>query len=516
MPRPAARGAAKGLQSLAEALTAPQCYGHDVDEIRLIETHISWVLLTGRYAYKLKKPLKLPFLDFSTRARRRHFCLEELRLNRRLAPELYLAVVPIGGSLAAPRVGRKPAIEYAVKMRQFDTRDELDEVLARGKLTRAAIEEFATRLAQFHGALPPVRVRRAAEVIRASALDNFTALENYVRGAARRELHALRTWTERESTRLASVFERRAAAGAHRECHGDLHLKNLLCRDGTVVAFDALEFDRRLREIDVVSEVAFLAMDLYAARRADLAHAFLNGYFEVSGDYDGIHVLRYYLVYRALVRAKVDAIKSAQMRRSRTGNTYLRAARELAAPARPLLLVTHGLSGSGKTHVTHELVARLPALRVRSDLERKRLHGLAPLARTGSSVGQGLYGAAASRRTYAALAATADRLLKCGFNAIVDAAFLRHAERLAFRQVAAANGARFAILHCTAPVAELERRIARRAASRRDASEATLAVLHQQLSDREPLDRTELRTTVRVATEKRIGYANLLARLDKI
>jgi predicted kinase len=131
-------------------------------------------------------------------------------------------------------------------------------------------------------------------------------------------------------------------------------------------------------------------------------------------------------------------------------------------------------------------------------------------------VGQGLYGAAASRRTYAALAATADRLLKCGFNAIVDAAFLRHAERLAFRQVAAANGARFAILHCTAPVAELERRIARRAASRRDASEATLAVLHQQLSDREPLDRTELRTTVRVATEKRIGYANLLARLDKI
>jgi predicted kinase len=257
-------------------------------------------------------------------------------------------------------------------------------------------------------------------------------------------------------------------------------------------------------------------MDLCAARRADLAYAFLNRYLEASGDYDGIHVLRFYLVYRALVRAKVDAIKSAQTHASRRNDTYLRTALAFSAPARPLLLVTHGLSGSGKTHVTDELVARLPALRVRSDLERKRLHGLAALARTGSVVGQGLYGAAASRRTYAALAAAADRLLAHGWSAIVDAAFLRRAERLAFRQVAAANGARFAILHCTAPEAELERRIARRAAAGRDASEATFAVLDQQLRDREPLDRAEQRATVRVATQRRIRYRNLLARLAKM
>lgn len=516
MPRTPASNAADALRSLVEALKSPKCYPHDVGEIRLVETHISWVLLTGRYAYKLKKPLKLPFLDFSTRARRRHFCAEELRLNRRLAPELYLGVVPIGGSPAAPRVGRKPAIEYAVKMRQFDTRAELDEVLARGELPHTALEEFATVLARFHGALPPVKVGHAAAAIRASALDNFATLEHYERGTARRDLHVLRAWTERESGSLAAVFGRRAAEGRHRECHGDLHLKNLLYSDGAVVAFDALEFDRKLREIDVVSEVAFLAMDLCAARRADLAFRFLNRYFEASGDYDGIAVLRFYLVYRALVRAKVDAIKSAQTRRSRRNDTYLRTARKLAAPARPLLLVTHGLSGSGKTHVTNELVARLPALRVRSDLERKRLHGLAALARTGSAVGQGLYGAVASRRTYAALAAAADRLLRHGFNAVVDAAFLRRAERLAFRQVAAANGARFAILHCAAPEAELERRIARRAAEGRDASEATFAVLDQQLRDREPLDRAELRATVRVATQRRIRYGNLLSRLARI
>jgi len=516
VPRPATRNAARGRRSLAEALKDPRCYGHEVDDIRLVETHISWVLLTGRYAYKLKKPLKLPFLDFSTRARRRHFCAEELRLNRRLAPELYLAVVPIGGSSAAPRVGGKPAIEYAIKMRQFDTRAELDEVLARDGLPRKALEEFAVRLARFHGALPPVKVHHAAATIRASALDNFAMLERYARGTARHDLRALRAWTERESLRLAVVFERRAAEGAHRECHGDLHLKNLLYSDGAIVAFDALEFDRRLREIDVVSEVAFLAMDLCAARRGDLAYAFLNRYLEASGDYDGIQVLRFYVVYRALVRAKVDAIKSAQTHASRCNDTYPRTALALSAPERPLLLVTHGLSGSGKTHVTDELVARLPALRVRSDLERKRLHGLAALARTGSAIGQGLYGAAASRRTYAALAATADRLLGQGFNAIVDAAFLRRAERLAFRQVAAANGARFAILDCAAPEAELERRIAQRAAGGRDASEATFAVLRQQLRDREPLDGAERRATVRVATERRIRYPNLLARLSRI
>lgn len=474
------------------------------------------MLLTGRYAYKIKKPLKLPFLNFSTLARRRHFCAEELRVNRRLAPELYLAVVPIGGSRAAPRVGRRPAFEYAVKMRQFDSRAELDEVLARGALRPPALADFAARLAKFHRALPPVRVSHAAAAIRASALENVATLERYSRGAAREDLRTLRAWTERESARLETVFARRAQSGVHRECHGDLHLKNLLCRDGAVVAFDALEFDRKLREIDVVSEVAFLAMDLCAARRPDLAYGFLNRYFEESGDYDGIHVLRFYLVYRALVRAKVDAIKSAQTQRAGHSDAYLRTARTFAAPTRPLLLLTHGLSGSGKTFVTDELVARLPALRVRSDLERKRLHGLTALARTGSAVGLGLYSAAESARTYATLAAIADRLLRTGFNAIVDAAFLRRAERLAFRQVAAANGARFAIVDCAAPETELKRRIAQRAAGGRDASEATFAVLDQQLRDREPLDRAERRVALRVATDRRVRYGGLLARLAKI
>jgi predicted kinase len=302
------------------------------------------------------------------------------------------------------------------------------------------------------------------------------------------------------------------AEGSEREGHGDLHLENLLLQDGTVVAYDALEFDPQLRTIDVVSETSFLAMDLVAHGRADLAFAFLNRYFETSGDYAGIEVLRFYLVHRALVRTKVQAIKAAQhgqIRRSEALEPYLGTATSLARRRQPLLVVTHGLSGSGKTLLTDELVARLPALRARSDIERKRLHGLAASARTNSAVGEGLYGSAASRATYAALAAIADRALRHGFDAIVDATFLRRRERALLQQVAAANGARFAILECVATERELRRRITARAAAGRDASEANLAVLDHQLAAREPLAPWELRAAVRVDTERPLHYARI-------
>jgi uncharacterized protein len=442
-----ARARRRSCRSLVTALIDPRCYDHPVDGVRLAETHVSWVFLTGRYAYKVKKPVKLPFLDFTTLKQRHHFCLEELRVNRRLAPELYLGVVPIGGS--PPHIGRKPAFEYAVKMREFPTDARLDRCLAARRLQRPHLVAFAERLAQFHARLPAVR-HIAADTVGASALNNVVELGRYARGHAR-ERERLRSWTVRQSARLAGVFSRRIAEGAHRECHGDLHLQNLLWHEGAVMAFDALEFDRTLRDIDVISEAAFLAMDLCAHGRADLAYAFLNRYLEVSGDYAGAAVLRFYLVYRALVRAKVAAIKRSQSGPGETGREdYLGTALALAKSARPSLIITHGLSGSGKTFVTDELVSRLPALRVRSDLERKRLHHLAPLARTGSAVGRGLYAAAESRRTYSALAVTADRLLRDGHHTIVDATFLSRADRLTFRQVAAANAARFVILDCTA------------------------------------------------------------------
>jgi aminoglycoside phosphotransferase family enzyme/predicted kinase len=496
---------------LAAALRDPRCYPHRVERVQLMETHISWVFLTGRFAYKVKKPLKLPFLDFSTLKRRRHYCNEELRLNRRLAPELYLRVVPIGGTPSAPRVGRTPALEYAVKMRQFAAHARLDERLAAGLVARADLVAFAERLAGFHAGLPAAH---GSAAVAEGAIDNVAELAEYL-GSRRNALEPLRTYTERESKRLAGVFAHRSAEGAHRECHGDLHLQNLLWHDDSIVAYDALEFDRKLREIDVVSEAAFLAMDLCAHGRTDLAFAFLNRYFEIDGDYGGADVLRFYLVYRALVRAKVAAIKRAQ---GATGEhdheRYLRAAATLATPVRrPLLLITHGLSGSGKTVVTNELVGALPALRVRSDLERKRLQGLGELARTGSPVGGGLYAPQLGERTYAALASAAEHILRAGYHTIVDATFLERADRLHFRQVAAANEARFVILDCTASVPELERRIKARERGGRDASEANLAVLANQLRTCEPLDRAERRSTVTVDTQQKLASGPLVRRV---
>jgi predicted kinase len=255
-------------------------------------------------------------------------------------------------------------------------------------------------------------------------------------------------------------------------------------------------------------------MDLTAHGRADLGFTFLNAYLETGGDYAGVDVLRFYLVYRALVRAKVAAIKNAQTA-AHDGDQqrYLAAALELSADRRPLLVITHGLSGSGKTHITDELVGRLCALRVRSDVERKRLHGLDAAARTRSAVGAGLYGPTATRRTYAALTAVADRLLRNGHAALIDATFLRRRERLEFRQLAAANGAGFAILDCRATPSELRRRVVARERGGRDASEANLAVLEEQLQSHEPLDRAERRAAIAVDTERRIDFARLAARL---
>jgi aminoglycoside phosphotransferase family enzyme/predicted kinase len=512
-----ARGArSPAARSLPEALRDPRCYGAGVHEVRLVETHLSWVFLTGRYAYKVKKPVKLPFVDFSTLKLRKRFCDEELRVNRRFAPQLYRGVVPIGGTRAAPRIGRTPAFEYAVKMREFPSGARLDRSLAKDLVPRAAFAELGARLAELHTRLPRVR-GAAVDEIGAAALRNIAELEPMMERAERQKIEALREWTERQLARLGPVFARRAAAGALRECHGDLHLQNLLWSDGEIVAFDALEFDRKLRDIDRLSEIAFLAMDLHAHGRADLAYEFTSRYLEAGGDYDGIDVLPFYRVQRALVRAKVAAIKRAQSAADgHEAERYLATALDLAAPKTPLLVITHGFSGSGKTTVTDELVSALHAIRARSDLERKRLHGLAPTARSGSGLGTGLYAAGGTGRTYAALAEIADGLLRNGENALIDAAFLRRSDRLDFRQVAAANGARFALLDCVASPAELRRRIRARARHGRDASEADLAVLDRQLWTADPLDRAERRHAVTVDTDRDIRYAEIAARLRRI
>lgn len=490
--------------TLLRALQRAEAYPHPVRDIEHIETHISDVFLTGDYAYKLKKPLNLGFLDFSTLARRRLCCEEELRLNRRLAPELYLAVVPITGSASSLRIGGdEPIVDYAVQMRQFSQSGMLERLAACGELTAAMIDAIVDQVAGFHAGLTPASADSGfgstAEIV-APALQNFDQLQPLVDSDVERvALGQLRAWTQSRNAELESVFEARRRDGFVRECHGDLHLGNMVLVDDRVRIFDCIEFNAHLRWIDVVNEAAFLAMDLIQRGYAGLAYRFVNRYLEQTGDYAAVRLLRYYMVYRALVRAKVAAMRATQSGVAATAQTRLRdkcrahieLARQLARSPRRMLLIMHGLSGSGKTVLSQAALEALGAIRVRSDIERKRMHGLTAGARTGSKVDEGIYAASAGQATYDRLAALAEQILAAGFPAVVDATFLKRAQRAQFEALAAKHDVPFAILDVRAAEATLRKRVAERAAAGADASEANEAVFEHQLASEEPLTDAE-------------------------
>jgi aminoglycoside phosphotransferase family enzyme/predicted kinase len=473
--------------------------------IALLQTHISWVLLTGDCAYKIKKPVDLGFLDFTTLAARKHFCDEELRLNRRLAPDLYLDVVPIAGPADAPTFGGAgPVLEYAVRMREFAQEALLPQVLARGALSAAHIDALAREVAAFHERVAVADGNTPygipADILHYTT-QNFVHIRRLI--ALPSDVHALsglEAWTRRTYAELRPVLEARRRDGHVRECHGDLHLGNIALVDDRLTIFDALEFNPELRWIDTISEAAFVAMDLADRGRPDFANRFVDGYLEATGDYAGLSLLRFYLVYRALVRAKVACLRSAQLEATESDDSllaefrgYVNLARSYAAPPISAVVITHGVAGSGKTTLAQALIERLGAIRVRSDVERKRMHGLAPAARSGSAVGEGLYGAGATERTYARLADLVAGITRADYVAIADATFLRRAQRDRFRELAAGMGIPFVILDCTASDAILRTRVAARARQGTDASEADITVLDHQLRTREALAADELR-----------------------
>jgi aminoglycoside phosphotransferase family enzyme/predicted kinase len=494
---------ARLVQALARSVGSPAAAA-----ARVLETHISYVLLTGEYAYKIKKAVAFGFLDFTTLAARRFFCDEELRLNRRLAPALYLDVVPISGSADAPRPGGPgEVLEYAVKMREFPQSELASELLAHGELNAAEIDALAANVAEFHAAVAVADAAGpfgTADGVLRLARRNFDEIAPLLAtDDERSQIEGLRSWTEREHARRKGAFERRRREGFVRECHGDLHLGNIARIDGTLVVFDCIEFNEEMRWIDVISEIAFTVMDLEDRGRADLAYRFLDAYVGCTGDYAGLAVLPFYLAYRALVRAKVALLRAAQAgggaTDARTEATdarteargYLRLASKYATRPAPALIVTTGLSGSGKTTLSGALLERVGAVRVRSDLERKRMHGLAALDRAGASLDEGLYSPAATDRTYERLRDVARDIIGAGRIAIVDAAFPRRAQRESFRVLADELGVPFVILAFEAREATLRQRIAARHAQASDASDADLAVLAHQIVTREPLGASE-------------------------
>jgi len=507
---------AAGLPALIRALTDPSCYPHAAGPVHRIETHISHVLLTGDFAYKIKKPVNLGFLDFSTLEQRLWACREEVRLNRRLAPATYLDVVPITGTPASPRMnGPGEAIEYAVKMRQFPPDATLDQLDAREGLTARQIEAIAVTLAEFHR---DGCARAQAESPWGSAERVWHAVGQNFRQIAPRlvdpadvqRLDALQRWSEAEHARLAPLMALRKRDGFIRECHGDLHLGNLAWVDDRLLVFDCIEFNPELRWIDIVSEAAFCFMDLLHRQHPDWAYLFLNIWLEQTGDYVGLALLRYYTVYRALVRAKVAFLRAGQAQGAdrdaavAEGRAYLHLAGETTRPISLRLDITHGLSGSGKTTATQTLMQTSGAIRLRSDVERKRLAGIDALARSGSDVGHDLYAADATHRTYSHLARLAGGMLDAGWPVIVDATCTARWQRDLFRQRAQTHGADFHILDFQVPLATLRERILGRTRQGGDASEADLRVLQYQIETQEPLAAEEMGEVVVIRDPARL------------
>ena len=514
------------LGRLLKNLQNPQLFDHPIGGFELAETHISYVLLAGPYAYKFKKPVYFGFLDFSTLEKRRFYCEEELRLNGRLAPELYLEVVAVTGTEDAPRFGGPGSpIEYCVKMRRFPRTAQLDQVLARGELTGDLLEALAKAIAEFHDgaeiASADVPYGNASEVGK-YVLENFAQMgSGPAEIDAGNALASLRAWTEGQLERHRELIAGRKRQGRVRQCHGDLHLTNMVLLEERIVVFDGIEFNAALSFIDVMSEIAFLLMDLDVRERPDLAGIFLNHYLEETGDYEGLPLLDLYRVYRSLVRAKVAYLEH------RSGGAkaacLARYERHLAlagryAEARPpgLILLTHGVSGAGKTAQSAALIPRLGALRIRSDVERKRLAGLAAEAKTASTVEAGIYDAAMTDRTYERLLDLARIVSGYGIPVIVDATFLARARREVFAALARSLGAPFRILDFRAGEAALRLRIARRAAEGHDASEADLAVLEHQRRSQESLTPHEQSLTLIWDTECPGEAAPIAAELERL
>ena len=491
-------------EQLVQSLLNPGCYDPPPETVTVMETHISWVLLVGDFAWKLKKAVNFGFLDFSTLEKRRFYCGEELRLNRRFAPDLYLDVVAITGSPAQPEFGGSgEALEYAVKMRRFPQAGLMSRIADNHQLDAGHVDEIITLVTGMHAQAGQVVTDPEAgspEDIRHWIDENFTHIRHArLEPLQQQLLDELDHWCQDTFAACRELLGSRRQEGYVRECHGDLHLGNLALVHQQITPFDCIEFNPRLRWIDVMSEVAFLVMDIQERSYPVLAYRFLNGYLQHSGDYAGLRLLNYYLVYRALVRAKVAVLRSGQADLDAAGQlaaradfaAYLELAVQYARPRPRAIIITHGVSGSGKSWWSGRLSGQLGAIRVRSDIERKRLFGYRPDAATASAIDTGIYTAEAGLRTYERLAELARQVIDAGFPAIVDAAFLKRAERDRFKDLADKLGVPCVVLHCEASVDVLRARLDKRQAHGNDPSEAGIDVLESQLVTQEPLQPDE-------------------------
>jgi aminoglycoside phosphotransferase family enzyme/predicted kinase len=470
---------------IAHRLMDQNAFPHLVKQLRLLETHISWVLLTGAHAYKIKKPVKLPFVDYSTPELRSHFCHEELRLNQSLASGIYEKVVPIMDCCGKLNIdGDGFPVDYAVCMKEFPQANIFDRMLRDQRLERGQIDQLAQLIATAHESADRKRPEGAAaylQTLHQQSAENLDYLAKHLQDAQLLEqFRTISNWTTAEFARLKPVLLQRVQQGMVRQCHGDLHLQNIIWFDQAVHAFDCIEFSDDLQMIDCMNDIAFPMMDLVAHQRVDLAHRLLTLYLEASGDYAGLHVLRFFIIYRALVRAKVNLILNKSSSKSGSVAAYLQTALATIPTKQPELTITFGLSGSGKSTAAINLVETTGAIRVRSDVERTRLLSDVPAAEK--------YTAANSKRVYQHLLQLAELITGSGFRVVVDATFLQKPQRDQFRLLAERLQLPFSILACASDLDTMKSRVRQRTG---DASEADEDLIDVQLENMDPLSEDE-------------------------
>ncbi len=484
-----------------------------IDRVERIDTHISHVFLAGRHAYKLKRAVRLPYLDFSSEGLRRRWCEREVEINRRTAPMLYQGCVPVvrGESGRLSIGGEGQAVDWLVVMTRFATDAVFDRLAAAGRLDRFAIEVLADVVARFHASAEPRPGRGGAAALARVIAGNRESFAACATGCVDADaLARLEAKTASMLESVAPLLDRRSGEGFVRRCHGDLHLRNVVAWNGVPVLFDGIEFSDELAEIDVLYDLAFLVMDVDERCGRHLACLLLNRYLDGTGDTAGLAAMPLFLSVRAAIRSHVEAAAAAGAggKAAAAAARYFAQADSYLAPCRPRLIALGGLSGSGKSRLARDLapfVGLAPGARiVRTDTTRKRLAGVGFETRLAPA----LYGEGMTRKTYDAVYAEARAALAAGYAVIADAVFGKPEERAAIAGVAAEAGVPFQGLWLQAPPPVLEERVTRR---RMNASDATAEVVRLQLSyDLGPIDWPRLDT--QAAADAVLAHAR--ARLD--
>jgi uncharacterized protein len=492
------------LPALIQQMLVPEFYPHPVTTpIKLMQTHASTILLTGEFAYKLKKPVNFGFLDYSTLEKRQYFCQEEIRLNQRGAEKLYLEVVSIVKQGNKYHLGSDGEIvDYAVKMVQFPQENLLSNMFEAATITVADIEEMGRVVADYHNRAQTNRYISSfgsIDRIKQSIDDNYHQTEKYIdRIQTQQQFTETKAYTDRFLSAYPQLFCDRIVGGFIRECHGDLHLRNICRWHNQILLFDCIEFNEPFRFVDTMYDVAFVVMDLEARGRKDFANRFLNTYAEQTGDWAGLQVLPMYLSRQAYVRAKVTSFLlddpgiSIQERAAaaQTAGDYYRQAWEYTHARQGRLIVLSGLSGAGKSTLGKQIAQQLGGVHLRSDAVRKHLAGM-PLTSKGDD---SLYTPEMTANTYQGVLALGSKLAAQGFTVILDAKYDRRSLRAAVVDLAQAEGIPLQTIHCTAPEHVLRDRLAHRTGDIADATVDLLASQQAAWEDFTPAERDYVTT----------------------